>query len=389
MHERSKPISIFGGPAKRAVGCYRAGRGTQGTVAPRYGSAPVKGLACAALEGQRRKFAARRVQRAQSSASCATTGRPSTMRTQPASTASPHRPVVKLTHPDKMLYPQQGLTKRKLLDYALLVADRMLPHVVQRPLTLVRCPNGEGRPCFFQKHPQDAKIAGLRSVEVPQADGTAEYSVIDDEQGLFALVQLGALEIHIGGSFAQDFEHPNLLVFDLDPDVNVEFRAVIECAQRLREVFRSIQLESFVKTTGGKGLHVCVPIAPHADWDHAKAFTKSVADALVLEAPERYVAKASKAQRKGKVFIDYLRNARGATFVAPYSTRARPFAPVATPIFWEELTPRFNPEAFTVASLAGRLGELREDPFARLLTLHQALPSSGHFAPIGNIETPK
>lgn len=282
---------------------------------------------------------------------------------------------VKLSNPDKVLYPNVEITKRELLEYAAMVAPRMLPHVVNRPLTLVRCPNGEGKPCFFQKHP-GTKTVGLRSVPIREKEGKADYAAIDDELGLFGLVQLGVLEIHTSGAMADDFEHPNLLVFDLDPDPSVGYAEVVRCALRLREIFESAALESFVKTTGGKGLHVCVPIEPTLEWNEAKAFTQNIAKALVKESPQRYVATQSKAQRQGKIFIDYLRNGRGATFVAPYSTRARPNAPVATPLFWEELTPDLKPDHFTVRNVGERLARLSDDPFERMAGLRQKLPGS-------------
>jgi bifunctional non-homologous end joining protein LigD len=278
-----------------------------------------------------------------------------------------------LTNPDKVMYPEQGITKRELLDYYALVAERMLPHVANRPLTLVRCPNGRGKPCFFQKHPGAGTPEGIRSVAIREKDGKAPYSVIDDAQGLFGLVQLGSLEIHTWGARASDFEHPDLLVFDLDPDPELDFGAVVEAAQLLRRTFEGAGLESFVKTTGGKGLHVCVPVVPDLDWTTVKDFSSRVASELAARNPERYVATVTKAKRTGKIFIDYLRNARGATFVAPYSTRAREGAPVAVPLDWDELTPKLRPDQFTVRNLAARLRRLDRDPFERMATLSQRL----------------
>lgn len=280
---------------------------------------------------------------------------------------------VKLSNPNKVLYPAAGITKRQLLDYMAMVAPRLLPHVVNRPLTLVRCPNGEGKPCFFQKHP-GAAAEGMRAVGIREKEGKADYAVIDDELGLFALVQLGVLEIHTSGALADNFENPNLLVFDLDPDPSVGFSEVVRCAFRLKEIFEGGGLQSFVKTTGGKGLHVCIPIEPKLSWDEAKALSRNVATALAQQEPDRYVSVLSKSQRKGKIFIDYLRNGRGATFVAPYSTRARPTAPVAVPLFWEELTPDIKPDQFTVSNLIQRLESLEQDPFERMAGLRQKLP---------------
>lgn len=282
-----------------------------------------------------------------------------------------------ITHPDKVLYPEQGITKRELLDYYALVAERMLPHVANRPLTLVRCPNGRGKPCFFQKHPGEGMPAGLRSVSIREKEGKSPYSVIDDASGLFGLVQLGSLEIHTWGSRADDFEHPDVLVFDLDPDPSVDYAAVITGAHAIREVFEAAKLETFVKTTGGKGLHVCVPVAPELGWDEIKAFTEHVAQALAQRSPQLYVATQSKARRRGKIFIDYLRNGRGATFIAPYSTRARENAPVATPLEWDELSPKLPPDHFTLRNIAQRLVKLTRDPFERLARVEQRLPIEG------------
>jgi bifunctional non-homologous end joining protein LigD len=282
-----------------------------------------------------------------------------------------------LTNPDKVLYPKDGITKRELLDYYALVAERMLPHVGNRPLTLVRCPNGVGKPCFFQKHPGQGTPDKIRQIAIRESEGKAPYSVIDDAWGLFGLLQLGALEIHTWGSRADDFEHPDLLVFDIDPDPSVEFAAVSACAREVRALFDSAKLESFVKTTGGKGLHVCVPIAPELGWDQVKDFSGRIAQALAQRSPEKYVATQSKAKRKGKIYIDYLRNARGATFIAPYSTRARDGAPVAVPLDWDELTPRFEPRAFSVRTLARRLAAREKDPFERMASLRQKLRPNG------------
>ncbi|HVY25161.1 MAG TPA: DNA ligase D [Polyangiaceae bacterium] len=282
-----------------------------------------------------------------------------------------------ITNPGKILYPEQGITKQELLDYYALVAPRMLPHVANRPLTLLRCPEGRAKSCFFQKHPGKGTPAGLRSIPIREKDGKAPYSVIDDETGLFGIVQLGALEIHTWGSRADDFEHPDILVFDLDPDPALDYAAVITGAQTIRGIFEQYELQTFVKTTGGKGLHVCVPIVPELDWEQAKAFTAHIARALAERSPELYVATVSKARRTGKVFIDYLRNARGATFVAPYSTRAREGAPIATPLEWDELSPKLPPNHFNLHNVRRRLERLTHDPFAGLTTVRQHLPQEG------------
>jgi bifunctional non-homologous end joining protein LigD len=289
-------------------------------------------------------------------------------------TSTTRRPVdYPLSHPEKVLYPEQGITKRQLLEYYDSVADRILPLIANRPLSLVRCPSGFGKACFFQKHPTEKTPEGLRFVQLREGEGKAPYAVVDDRKGLFALVQMGVLEIHTWGSTADDIEHPNLLVFDLDPDPSLPFSVVVEGAQRLRRLFEAAKLQSFPKTTGGKGLHVCVPILPEYDWPVVKDFSRRVAEELSRESPQRYVATQSKALRKGKIYIDYLRNARGATSVAPYSTRARDGAPVAVPLEWDEVTDMLVPSEFTVQTLERRLARQRVDPFARMAQVRQRL----------------
>ena len=282
-------------------------------------------------------------------------------------------PRLKITNPDKVLYPEAGIRKRELFDYYTMVAERMLPHVANRPLVLVRCPNGHTQQCFFQKHPGKGTPDTLRSIEIVESDGPADYSVLDDLDGLLALPQLGALEIHTWGSRANDAERPDILVFDLDPDPAVGWPPVVACANRLRSLFESVKLESFVKTTGGKGLHVCVPVEPDLDWEVIKPFCERVAEELVGESPDKYVSTVSKAKRRGKIFIDYLRNGRGATFIAPYSTRARPNCPVAVPLEWDELDALSKPDFYTLRNLKDRLSKLKKDPFERLVQVKQRL----------------
>jgi bifunctional non-homologous end joining protein LigD len=280
---------------------------------------------------------------------------------------------VRVTNPDKVLYPEAGIRKGELFDYYTMVAERMLPHVANRPLVLVRCPNGHTQHCFFQKHPGKGTPDTLRSIEIVESDGPAEYSVLDDLDGLLALPQLGALEIHTWGSRADDPERPDILVFDLDPDPAVGWPSVVACANRLRSLFESVKLESFVKSTGGKGLHVCVPVEPDLDWEVIKPFCERVAEELVGESPDKYVSTVSKAKRRGKIFIDYLRNGRGATFIAPYSTRARPNCPVAVPLDWDELAALPKPDFYTLRNLEDRLSKLKKDPFERLVLVKQRL----------------
>ncbi|HEY0467705.1 MAG TPA: DNA ligase D, partial [Polyangiaceae bacterium] len=296
-------------------------------------------------------------------------------RTARKKTAAPSASKTALSHPDKVLYPELGLTKQELADYYELVSEVMLPHVINRPLTLLRCPEGRQKQCFFQKHPGETLAEGLVRVQVPSSDGQSEYAAISDARGLPALVQMGVLEVHLWGALASDAEHPDRLVFDLDPAPDLDFQATIAGARALRELLLELGLTSWVKTTGGKGLHVTVPIVPQAGWDEIKGFCRAIAEELTRRDPERYVATMSKAKRRGKIFLDYLRNSRGATFIAPYSTRAREGAMIAMPVEWDDLSAKFKPELFTVRSAAKYLKKRSSDPFASLLKSRQKLPS--------------
>jgi bifunctional non-homologous end joining protein LigD len=307
-------------------------------------------------------------------AKAARAGAPDATRQKPASSKTKPSSAPALSHPDKVLYPELGLTKQDLADYYQVVQRVMLPHVVNRPLTLVRCPEGRSKQCFFQKHPGESLAEGLKRVTVKSSDGNAEYAALEDERGLWALVQMGVLEVHIWGALADDSERPDRLVFDLDPDAGMSFSEVISGAHAVRALLEEFGLKSWLKTTGGKGLHITVPIVPEHDWDEIKAFCQHVAQELTRREPERYVATMSKAKRRGKIFVDYLRNARSATFIAPYSPRARAGAPIAMPITWEELTPKFSPERFTIATAAEWLRARKVDPFASLLKSRQKLP---------------
>jgi bifunctional non-homologous end joining protein LigD len=276
-----------------------------------------------------------------------------------------------LTNLDKVLYPDQGLTKAQLIAYVAVTAEWSLPHLAGRPLTLVRCPNGAGTKCFFQKHAAESAPASIRRIPIAEDGGageTEDYMVVDELKGLIATAQLGALELHTWGAHADDYEHADLLVFDLDPDPAVGWDAVVAAAIDVRDRLAAIELPAWVKTTGGKGLHVCVPIAPTLGWDDVKAFTRAFAEHVVAQAPARYTANPLKAKRKGKIFVDYLRNGRGATFIAPYSMRARAGAPVATPVTWDELEAGLDPASFTVLTVPQRLGELgvARDPWAAM-----------------------
>lgn len=283
---------------------------------------------------------------------------------------------VRLTHPDRVLYPATGLTKRGLAEYYVEIADWILPEVVQRPLSLVRCPEGLGKGCFYQKHLGASPPEDLHCARVPESDGTACYAMIKDVKGLISLVQMSVLEFHPWGARVDRLEQPDRMVFDLDPGPAVPWADIVAAALETRRRLETDGLRSFVKTTGGKGLHVVVPLSRRHDWDRVYGFSKQFAEAMAAESPERYTVRMAKTARTGKIFIDYLRNARGATAIAPYSARAKTNAPVATPLAWDELDPGLSPDRFTVESLPRRLAGLAEDPWQDMRKLRQSLRGS-------------
>jgi bifunctional non-homologous end joining protein LigD len=281
---------------------------------------------------------------------------------------------IALTHPDRILWEEQGITKQGLAEYYVEVADWILPHVVDRPLALVRCPSGSQKGCFFQKHSWAGLADHILRDTVRNEKGEEEVLLVRDIKGVVSLVQAGVLEIHPWGATMADIEHPDRITFDFDPAEDVAWGTVIDGARELRERLRAVGLDSFAKTTGGKGLHVVVPLLPEAGWDEVKSFARQMAEAMEADNPGRYLTKATKKDRKGRIFIDYLRNGRGATAVAAYSTRARPGAPVSTPLSWDELSPAIRSNHFTVTNLPSRLAALPEDPWASMSKLKQRLP---------------
>jgi bifunctional non-homologous end joining protein LigD len=280
--------------------------------------------------------------------------------------------AVKLTHPEKLLYPECGVTKQRLHDYYEKVAKWMLPHVAKRPLNLRRCPHGWKRG-FFQQHAQGKLPLGLRKIDVVDASGDSNRLVLDDVTGLRSLAQMNVLEIHTWGAHADDVEKPDLLVFDLDPDPDVKWPAIVTAARLIRQRLGDSKIESYVKLTGGKGLHICAAIERTITWDRAREFCHALADGIVSAEPEKYIGTMSKAKRKGKVFLDFFRNGRGATFVAPYSTRARANAPVALPVEWDELD-ALKPNQFSIDATLERL-EKRGDAWAPMLAKPQRVPA--------------
>lgn len=278
---------------------------------------------------------------------------------------------VRLSSPDKVLWTEQGVTKSELADYYLAVADRILPHIARRPITLVRCPVGAEKKCFYQRHPASGVLPELRQVPVP---GFQEpYLYIEDEAGLVAAVQMGTLELHPWGVTVERPDRPDRLIFDLDPAEGLGFKAVVAAAHDVRARLEALGLATFCKTTGGKGLHVVVPIAPDIEWPAAKAFTKRLAEVMSQERPDLYLSRISKAEREGRIFIDYLRNDPTSTAVGPYSTRNRPGAPVSMPLAWEQVTPTLDPKAFTLRTAPDHIART-PDPWAGIGKVRQKLP---------------
>jgi bifunctional non-homologous end joining protein LigD len=284
---------------------------------------------------------------------------------------------VKLSSPDKILFPEQGITKRELALYYERIADWILPRIGDRPLTLVRCPEGRAKQCFYQKHVNEHFPKTVQRIQVEE-EGSEPYGLINSVEGLLSLVQVGVLEMHIWGSTRKDIEKPDYVVFDLDPDEGLPWQRVVDGALHLRDWLADLGLRSFLKTTGGKGLHVCLPLTRRANWDEVKAFTKAVAERVVAEDPQRYTSKLPKASRKGKIFIDYLRNGRGATSICAYSTRSRAGAPVSTPLFWEEIESGqdVHGDHFNVRNVLERLESLDSDPWEEFSKVRQSITAA-------------
>ncbi|MCL6707645.1 DNA ligase D [Pseudomonas sp. R2.Fl] len=272
--------------------------------------------------------------------------------------------TVPLTHPDRVYWPDAGVTKAGLADYYQAVWPRIAPFIVDRPLALLRCPEGIEGQSFFQKHSWRGMRKEIVRFKDPKDKNGEDYIGIRDLDGLIALVQGAALEIHPWGSTFSAIESPDMVIMDLDPGPGVEWQAVIDAAVEVRERLERIGLTGFLKTSGGKGLHVVAPLDRKARWTTVKAAMKALADEMARDDPDRYVSNISKARREGRILVDYLRNGRGATAVAPYSTRARPGAPVSMPLAWEELAPEIGPNHFTVNNALTRLDSQESDPWA-------------------------
>jgi bifunctional non-homologous end joining protein LigD len=279
-----------------------------------------------------------------------------------------------ITHPEKILDAESGMTKLMLANYYLAVADHMLPHIADRPLSILRCPEGAGKPCFFQKHIGMGLPPGIGSVPVPNKKNgdTEQYLTLNTAEGLVGLAQMGVLEIHPWGSKNNSLEKPDRIVFDLDPDESIEWKVLGATAKEFRSRLEELELQSFLKTTGGKGLHVVAPIRPENEWPQVKEFAHNVVLGIERKNPGLYVTKMTKAIRTNRIYLDYLRNDRGSTAIAPYSPRARSGAPVALPLDWKELNAKTRP-TFHVTDFATWKKRLNNDPWIEIDRLKQRL----------------
>ena len=296
---------------------------------------------------------------------------------QPASAAPPAARKTKnksqelqsvtFTHPDRVIFEKPRVTKADLGAFYTDIADLILPELVGRPLSLMRCPDGIDKACFFQKHRTPGMAASVKQ-------RGQEFLYIEDLDGLLALVQMNVIEFHPWGSTVEELERPDRLVLDLDPAEDVPWSKVVAAARRVRGMLEDLSLKSFVRTSGGKGLHVVLPLTPQADWGTAKEFTHAIARTLAQQDPENFVDVATKAKRGGKIFVDYLRNARGATSVASYSLRARTGAPLAMPLDWDDLKKIRSGSQYTFANARRHIARRAGDPWATLPRVRQTLP---------------
>ena len=279
---------------------------------------------------------------------------------------------VRVTHPDRVLYPDAGINKRDVIAHYLSIADLMLPHVADRPLSLVRAPRGVGGETFYQKHASQGWPDEFKAISIREKSGSDRYLYIEDERGLVAAAQMGVLELHIWCCHADEVERPDRLVFDFDPDEGLDFLHVKQAAKEMRGLLKELGLQSFPMVTGGKGVHVVVPLKRGHSWDEHREFAEALARVMAERDPDRFIATMSKARRRGKIFVDYLRNQRGATAIAPFSTRAREGAPVAVPVSWEKLTRLDSARPVAVGDVKRFVGS--KDPWPGYFKLRQALP---------------
>jgi bifunctional non-homologous end joining protein LigD len=294
-------------------------------------------------------------------------------RSAEATTATSRPTVVgiPISHPDRLIYPELGISKIDLARYYEAIGDWIVPHVTGRPLTLVHCPEGIAEPCLYLKHAKQWGPSALRRVRIQEKTKVGEYLVADSLAAVVALAQMGIVEIHTWNSATDHLEQPNRIIWDLDPGPDVTWTQVVTAARLVRSVLETLNLDSWVKTTGGRGLHVVVPIKPERDWSECLACARDVGEAIVRGDPDLYTTKFAKRGRERKILIDYLRNNRTNTSICAYSPRARAGAPVSMPVDWRELSS--GPERWTLKTVAARLRRLRTDSWAGYWNASQRL----------------
>ena len=293
---------------------------------------------------------------------------------------------VAISNADRVVYPDAGITKLDVARYYESVGEWIVPHVAGRPLTLVRCPEGIGGRCFYMKHSKVWARGPLRRVRIQEKTKLGEYLIADDLAAIVGLVQTGILEIHTwNSSFDVDVERPNRIVIDLDPGNGVEWPEVVHASRVVRRALTALDLDSFPKTTGGRGLHVVVPLVPQADWSECLVFTRGICEALQRADPDTFTTQFAKAGRARKILLDYLRNNRTNTSIAAYSTRARAGATVSVPLTWGELRPSLDPLRFTIRTVPQRLERLAADPWRNYWTCRQKLTAQRLRAIVGRL----
>lgn len=278
-----------------------------------------------------------------------------------------------ISSPEKILFKKEKITKKDVADYYEVMAPYMLPYMQDRPLSLVRCPEGSEGTCFYQKHINGKIPDSLQSFPIMEEKGKGVYVSVDSSEGLRELVQINAFELHVWNCHRQSIMRPDQIVMDFDPGPGVPWKEVISAAFELKELLENLNLKSFVKLTGGKGIHVHIPVVPLYDWDQIKSFAQTLALQLVSINPKKYTSNMSKNLRKGKIFVDYLRNGYGATAVVPYSLRAKPLSTVALPLDWKELKRVKSPQDYTLKTALKKVKSRKVDPWKGMMRLQQKI----------------
>ena len=290
-----------------------------------------------------------------------------------AKRAEPIVAGVRITHPDKLMFPRLGLTKLDIAKYYESIAERMLPHLKGRPLTLVFCPTGVGEGCTYLRHTKLWGPKAIRRVKIQEKTKLGEYMVVDNLEGLISLAQMNVLEIHTWNTTVDHLEQPDRIVLDLDPGKDVTWPQVATAAKEVRKLLAAAGLRSWIKTTGGRGLHVVVPIVPDCDWSECLEFARAIASLMEEEHPATYTTDFRKAGRDNKILVDYLRNNRTNTSICAFAVRAREGAPVSMPIGWGDLKPSLDPGRFNVGTARAHAARRRVDPWGEYSSSRQRL----------------